>query len=376
MTSTNAKIMPTGLGIDVVDSQMEIHKQKTQLDASYTDTNRHDKYQLPTPTFSTFNGTPNLSDSPASLVSVDTPATPDDHLDSPTSDYNFGTSYYQGDFSELSNNPNFSHPLSKPKLVEIPHPINRSMNYSLRRRSLGEMETAIYNEAMGYDQLEPNQQPPLVALLPMYLSPNLDSLSQFPYKNSITPTIIHSQPQLPSGPTVHNTTSDRETQSNNPFRPQSATRTQPLDHLLPSSTTSNNCGTSPQQDLFITRHDQKRVASGNGLRSLSMTPKDYNENLLKFGNNKDKTLLDDPQDSTPLWGDSDISLRQCSPQVARAIIAAAFLFPPIWLLIAGGCFDTTVGTIRPQEKLLALALAATFTVVVIACIIVGFVLGL
>lgn len=89
---------------------------------------------------------------------------------------------------------------------ELAHPINSNMPYVLRRRELDPAELKILRMASSDGVYATHIQEDLpvsrsskrvVGLVPVYGSPNLDSLSEFPNKNSLTPSVVHTTPPLP-----------------------------------------------------------------------------------------------------------------------------------------------------------------------------------
>lgn len=393
-----------GLGIDVGGSnkQNSVLQTMNDIDLGQQLNNAHSQCgpPSPSPVYATFNYSPEMaSDSPASLVSVETSATPDD-MRTPHEYHNDGrfqfaraslSPGFANNSPHFSHSPNFSHPLDAKELyhsngaaidpnqpIEIPHPINSSMNYSLRRRSLGQLETALVSEILGF-RADNNQQPPLVALLPMYLSPNLDSLSTFPYKNSITPTMVRKTASMEIIRDKVEVSKRRQDQNaRHGSSPQQVTFQSP-DRSRTHSTIPrfgiDDCSDSPilgTDNLFITRHNQRRDMSTNGLRVSSAGQR----RILPSKEKNDWNHFE-ADDFTPLWNLSEkvVGPRECTPLLAWSIIAAGVFFPPIWLLIGGGSFDQAVGVVRRQEKQASLALAFVFFVIVVACIIVGFVIG-
>lgn len=70
-----------------------------------------------------------------------------------------------------------------------------------------------------------------------------------------------------------------------------------------------------------------------------------------------------------------VEQRQCSRSRAQALLALFLFFPPCWLLMGTGFFDEAIGIIPRREKQVALGLSAFFFIIVIVCIIIGFVLS-
>uniref|UniRef100_A0A060T646 ARAD1B08272p n=1 Tax=Blastobotrys adeninivorans TaxID=409370 RepID=A0A060T646_BLAAD len=70
-----------------------------------------------------------------------------------------------------------------------------------------------------------------------------------------------------------------------------------------------------------------------------------------------------------------VEQRQCSRARAQGLLALFIFFPPCWLLMGTGFFDEAIGIIPRREKQIALALSAVFFIIVIVCIIIGFVLS-
>lgn len=317
------------------------------------------------------------------------------------------------------------------------HPINVNMPYALRQRDLGPDEQAssmsmysIYSSSdqhlpqatnpvhhlypqdhhqnhhnhhqdpldqdstrprsLGRAFLSPPQSPTSPtpfhkALVPVYYSPTTDSISSFPYKNSIMPerysSRFHSHQNTVSTMYPVTVSSDITSSKSPPLVPAPdlvpsshaklhRNGYQPLDQS-PTDPTGPQSGTYFGPEAFL----QHKLSNNNlpleKIHPPTQLPPPHPIRLRQPSPSNSLFWLD-KENARPKWSEAP---PDAPPAAAKLVLGLCILFPPAWLLYWYGSFDHLLGTVPRKYKLMALSLASSFLLIVIACIIVGLVVG-
>lgn len=366
----------------------------------------------------------------------------------------------------------------------VQHPLNPKLPLQNQVvRDLGDFEQQrLFSET--------EKSGPTKGIVPIYASPNVDSLSSFPYKNSLTPTSLVSPRVISPIPSIESFTSPREQQQQHLLRSaepwlansgiwSSDSELSLPDRAIPSppyanSTTSSSCSPSqssrsitgstgyaplvvykgntasqqlppairmpkrsdrdavagPKKTVKISASqpslssagkstgssgsippadtERARVKSSKYLSSPSITnmSPSLNTHMSSFPTSRhqsrnftNSTVIHHPPAASPaeveaqhfpatkaLLSDKEwdqiphpILIGQpydaCSPVLARILLGACLIFPPLWLLLGTGLFDPVVGVVPLGIKQTALILALCSAMIVIACVIIGMVVG-
>jgi hypothetical protein len=243
----------------------------------------------------------------------------------------------------------------------------------MRRRELGPSELSIYSR-LGQDKLS--------GLVPVYYSPNIDSLSSFPYKNSITPSVVS---QSYASGVDESDSEDDLIKYDDDVAPIDAPAI-PLPQLhSPDLLDATDWNWRAQYRRDLTFQSLLRTTSAAVLTDEDQTDQGQTKRVTNGfeGTIPQGSHIKVPQLASgfPVLPISPFACEKvsygapmASATLARVVLVACSLFPPLWLLMGTGYFDRAMGVIPFLEKRMALLLAFVSFLIVIACVTVGFAL--
>lgn len=367
----------------------------------------------------------------------------------------------------------------------VQHPLNPKLPLQNQVvRDLGDFEQQrLFSET--------EKSGPTKGIVPIYASPNVDSLSSFPYKNSLTPTSLVSPRVISPIPSIESFNSPREQQQQNLLRsaepwlansgiwssdselslpdgaipspgysnsrassnyspcdssrsitgstgyapivvykggsaPQELTpairmpkrsdrdaaagpkKTVKISASQPSfnsagKSTTGSSGSIPPADTERVRVKSSKYSSSPSITNMSPNLNTHTSSFPasrhQSRNFTNSTVIHHPRPASPheleaqhfpatkaLLSDKEwdqiphpILIGQpynaCPPVLARILLGACLIFPPLWLLLGTGLFDPVVGVVPLGIKQTALILALCSAMIVIACVIIGMVVG-